>query len=244
MSMAVRADLLAAVQRAAADAAVQAVVVIGAHERFIPGADIKEFGKPITGPSGRDVIAAIEGAGKPVVAALAGNALGGGLEIALGCHWRVATPDCQARPARGEHRAAARRRRHAAPDSTDRRCRGARHDHHRQADRRPQGTRARCRRRSDRRRPARRRPCLRAPRARRSATAAQGQRTQRSHHRHRHRAVRDRRARRARRNGKACSRRSASSIASRPRARAPSPMPTRSSLPRTRNARRARSAPR
>ncbi len=92
MSMAVRADLLAAVQRAAADAAVQAVVVIGANDRFIPGADIKEFGKPITGPSGRDVIAAIEGAGKPVVAALAGNALGGGLEIALGCHWRVATP--------------------------------------------------------------------------------------------------------------------------------------------------------
>ena len=92
MSMAVRADLLAAVRRAAADPVVQAVVLIGAHNRFIPGADIKEFGRPITGPSGRDVIAAIENAGKPVVAALAGNALGGGLEIALGCHWRVATP--------------------------------------------------------------------------------------------------------------------------------------------------------
>jgi 3-hydroxyacyl-CoA dehydrogenase len=92
MSMAVRADLLRAVQAAAADPAVEAAIIIGANNTFIPGADIKEFGKPISGPSGRDVIAAIEAAGKPVVAALAGNALGGGLEIALGCHWRVATP--------------------------------------------------------------------------------------------------------------------------------------------------------
>jgi len=95
MSMAVRADLVAAVRSAASDAAVRAVVLIGANGKFIPGADIREFGKPITGPSGRDVIAAIEAAAKPVVAALAGHALGGGLEIALGCHWRVATPGCQ-----------------------------------------------------------------------------------------------------------------------------------------------------
>src|SRR5437867_123787 len=95
MSMAVRAELLAAVQAAAADAAVQALVLIGAGGRFIPGADIREFGKTLTGPSGRDVIAAIEACPKPVVAALGGNALGGGLEIALGCHWRVATPDCK-----------------------------------------------------------------------------------------------------------------------------------------------------
>src|SRR5438093_13407933 len=95
MSIAVRAGLLRAVERAAADHTVNAAVVIGARNTFIPGADIKEFGKPISGPSGRDVIAAIEAAGKPVVAALAGNALGGGLEIALGCHWRVATPDCK-----------------------------------------------------------------------------------------------------------------------------------------------------
>src|SRR2546421_4185529 len=95
MSMAVRADLLAAVQAAAADPQVQALVLIGAGDKFIPGADIREFGKPITGPSGRDVIAAIEAASKPVVAALGGNALGGGLEIALGCHFRIATPDCR-----------------------------------------------------------------------------------------------------------------------------------------------------
>jgi 3-hydroxyacyl-CoA dehydrogenase len=98
MSMAVRAELRDAVQAAAADPAVQALVLIGANGKFIPGADIREFGKPISGPSGRDVIAAIEACtemAKPVVAALAGNALGGGLEIALGCHWRVATPDCK-----------------------------------------------------------------------------------------------------------------------------------------------------
>src|SRR5882762_193647 len=95
MSMAVRADLLAAVQAAAADTGVKALVLIGAGGKFIPGADIREFGKPITGPSGRDVIAALEACTKPVVAALDGNALGGGLEIALGCHWRVATPDCK-----------------------------------------------------------------------------------------------------------------------------------------------------
>ena len=95
MSMAVRAELLAAVQAASTDAAVQALVLIGANDKFIPGADIREFGKPITGPSGRDVVAAIEASAKPVVAALGGNALGGGLEIALGCHARVALPDCK-----------------------------------------------------------------------------------------------------------------------------------------------------
>ena len=95
MSMAVRAELLAAVQTAAADRSVRALVLIGAGGRFIPGADIREFGKPITGPSGRDVVAAIEACPKPVVAALGGHALGGGLEIALGCHWRVAAPGCR-----------------------------------------------------------------------------------------------------------------------------------------------------
>ncbi|HEX6704652.1 MAG TPA: 3-hydroxyacyl-CoA dehydrogenase NAD-binding domain-containing protein [Albitalea sp.] len=95
MSMAVRRDLLAAVQSACADPAVKAIVLIGAGDRFIPGADIREFGKPLTGPSGRDVIAALEASPKPVVAALGVHALGGGLEIALGCHFRIATPDCK-----------------------------------------------------------------------------------------------------------------------------------------------------
>ena len=95
MSMAVRVELRDAVCAAAAEEGVQAIVIVGANGKFIPGADIREFGKPMSGPSGRDVIAAIEASPKPVVAALGGNALGGGLEIALGCHWRVATPDCK-----------------------------------------------------------------------------------------------------------------------------------------------------
>jgi 3-hydroxyacyl-CoA dehydrogenase len=99
MSMAVRIDLIAAVRAAAADAGVQALVLIGAGGKFIPGADIREFGKPHQGSgpplSGRDVIAALEACAKPVIAALGGNALGGGLEVALGCHFRVATPDCK-----------------------------------------------------------------------------------------------------------------------------------------------------
>jgi 3-hydroxyacyl-CoA dehydrogenase len=99
MSIAVRRDLFAAVKSAGADPAVDAIVLIGAGDRFIPGADIREFGKPATGPhpplSGRDVIAALEASSKPVVAALGVHALGGGLEIALGCHFRIATPDCR-----------------------------------------------------------------------------------------------------------------------------------------------------
>ncbi|HSW04921.1 3-hydroxyacyl-CoA dehydrogenase NAD-binding domain-containing protein [Aquabacterium sp.] len=99
MSLAVRLELRDAVQAATADAQVVAMVLIGAGDKFIPGADIREFGQPPTGAqppiSGRDVIAAIEASTKPVVAALGGNALGGGLEIALGCHFRVARADCK-----------------------------------------------------------------------------------------------------------------------------------------------------
>ncbi|WP_343051732.1 3-hydroxyacyl-CoA dehydrogenase NAD-binding domain-containing protein [Pseudaquabacterium terrae] len=98
MSMAVRIDLLAAVWDAADNAQVQALVLIGAGGKFIPGADIREFGKPQgAGPviSGREVIAALESCPKPVIAALGVHALGGGLEIALGCHFRVATSDCK-----------------------------------------------------------------------------------------------------------------------------------------------------
>jgi enoyl-CoA hydratase/carnithine racemase len=58
----------------------------------VAGADISEFGKPPMTPTTGDVIAAIESVGKPVVAALHGTALGGGLELALRCHFRVAAP--------------------------------------------------------------------------------------------------------------------------------------------------------
>lgn len=92
LNMAIRGGLLESVQRAVADASIKAVVVIAAGKTFVAGADIKEFGKPMTGPSLLDTLATLEASTKPVIAALHGTALGGGLELALGCHWRVAVP--------------------------------------------------------------------------------------------------------------------------------------------------------
>jgi 3-hydroxyacyl-CoA dehydrogenase len=89
---AVRAALVAALAEAKADTGIEAVVLACAGRTFVAGADISEFGKPPMTPTTGDVIAAIESVGKPVVAALHGTALGGGLELALGCHFRVAAP--------------------------------------------------------------------------------------------------------------------------------------------------------
>lgn len=79
------------------DDAVKAVVLTGAGRGFIAGADIKEFGKPRPPdePTLRDMIGALEGSSKPVVAAIHGNALGGGLETAMGCHYRCVTEDAR-----------------------------------------------------------------------------------------------------------------------------------------------------
>jgi 3-hydroxyacyl-CoA dehydrogenase len=96
LSVEVRQGLRDAIRRAASDAAVAGVVVIGKGRSFIAGADIREFGKPPQPPRLIDVIAEIEACPKPVVAAIEGFALGGGLEVALGCHFRVGTPRAQA----------------------------------------------------------------------------------------------------------------------------------------------------
>jgi 3-hydroxyacyl-CoA dehydrogenase len=89
---AVRAGLVAAFEQAKADPEIAAVVLACAGRTFVAGADITEFGKPPMTPTTGDVIATIERMGKPVVAALHGTAYGGGLEISLGCHFRVAAP--------------------------------------------------------------------------------------------------------------------------------------------------------
>ncbi|QFY63921.1 3-hydroxyacyl-CoA dehydrogenase (plasmid) [Rhizobium grahamii] len=90
LSQALRQDLLTAAETLDHDSDVQAVVLICAGRTFIAGADVNEFGKPPMPPHLPDVVARIEASRKPWVAAIHGSALGGGLEIALGCRFRVA----------------------------------------------------------------------------------------------------------------------------------------------------------
>lgn len=87
---AVRAGLIDGVAAAARDDAVKAIVIGCLGRTFLSGADIREFGAVIAEPSYRAVMSTIENCSKPVVAALHGTALGGGLETAMACHYRVA----------------------------------------------------------------------------------------------------------------------------------------------------------
>jgi 3-hydroxyacyl-CoA dehydrogenase len=95
LSTAVRKGLLDGFRQGEADGAVKAMVVIGAGRTFIAGADIREFGKPLAEPTLHEVNAAYEASGKYMVAAIHGTALGGGLEVCLCCHYRIAAPKAQ-----------------------------------------------------------------------------------------------------------------------------------------------------
>ena len=96
LGFATRQGVTDGLAQANADAAVKAIVITGAGKAFSGGADIKEFGSPkaLQEPNLLSVILAIENSTKPVVAALHSVAMGGGLELALGCHYRIAAPGC------------------------------------------------------------------------------------------------------------------------------------------------------
>ena len=95
LSAEVRSGLRDGVRQAAADPAVKAIVVICAGRTFIAGADISEFGKPPKGATLPELRNALEGGPKPIIAAIHGTALGGGFEMALMCHYRLAVPSAK-----------------------------------------------------------------------------------------------------------------------------------------------------
>jgi 3-hydroxyacyl-CoA dehydrogenase len=95
LGAAVRQGLEAGVKEGLADPAIKAMVIRCDGRTFFAGADITEFGKPMQGPGLGTVIDLMEASDKPVVAAIHGTALGGGCEVTLGCHYRVAVPSAK-----------------------------------------------------------------------------------------------------------------------------------------------------
>ncbi len=96
LGLSTRQAIVAGLEKGLADDQVKAIILTGAGKAFSGGADIKEFGSPkaVQEPNLLNVILALENASKPVIAAVHTVAMGGGLELALGCHYRIAAPGC------------------------------------------------------------------------------------------------------------------------------------------------------
>jgi len=97
LGLSTRVGITDGLTKANADAAVKSIIITGAGKAFSGGADIKEFGssKAVQEPNLLSVIRACENSAKPVLAAVHTVAMGGGVELALGCHYRMAAPGCK-----------------------------------------------------------------------------------------------------------------------------------------------------